>query len=330
MRRSRFLSHQADAFAFPPCRSICRNRRCQLFRAQGGEVCAALTDDWDTLLAGMAPLGPVALITHNPSLRLATLVERADFAREPMSGCFVELQSGLIADTHEWAYALAVQENRPPGAIFGFQFFDHMGQGQLKIVLTREARLEHFFSMIEAHGVGGYPPETAENEPTAGSQPAAPLAPERTLLRALWMRTRHETGSRFFPGLPGITRLTALQKVGTDLARPITPNHFLATLLGLRKKRLPAHFTLFNRHLSHSATLRVRQLEHCPQGVHFFDAEGEFHLSTESPLLYWVIRSNQGAAIEIIRPCGERVGLITGAQGREIGWEHLVAKLSQS
>ncbi|HWL54591.1 MAG TPA: ChuX/HutX family heme-like substrate-binding protein [Chthoniobacteraceae bacterium] len=326
MRRPRFLSHRADSFAFPPGHSICRSHHHQLFRAEGGEVCAALSCDWDALLSGMSELGPVALITHNRSVRLAMLVEQVDFAHEPLSDSYIELQSGLIADPQEWTYALAVQENLPSGAIFGFQFFDRTGQGQLKVVLTREAQLEHFFAMVEEHGVGGYPPACAEEPPSRTSDATPPLLPGRTLLRGLWKRTRHETGGRFFPGLPGITRLAALQNVGDDLARPITLNHFLATLMALRRKRLPARFTLFNRHLTHGVNLRARQLERCPQGVHLFDSEGEFHLSTESPLLYWLIRDGGQTSFEIIAPCGERVALVSGAPGREIGWEHLLAK----
>ncbi len=315
MKRTRPSSERIHPFAFPSAPAIDRGFRGHFFRAEGGEICVPLGNRWEELLGELEGLGPVALITHNSHVRLAALTAAPEFAPEPGSTSYTELRSGLHVESADWAYALAVQEEVILGTIFGFQFFDHHGKGQLKILLSREAQIEHFLWMLRRHGVGGYPPDPEAEVPGCG--PSNPVMPDREALRALWPITRHEIGGHFFPGLPGVTRLAAVQAVGEPYARQVGFEAVLAWILQLRRKGMLMRFSLYSRRLTHAATLAPHRVERCPQGLHLFDQENELHFLRGEELLYWVIRAGGHDALEVIDASGRRIGLISCGEPSE-------------
>jgi|GEM_PF-2877687 len=310
MNPSRLRSERTHPFVFPPRSSLEGERDGRFFQAEGGELCATLDSRWEALLGALGGLGPVAIILHNPHLRIASITRRLDFQPEPESGTFVELSSGLMVDPGDWAYALAVEERVPGGVIFGFQFFDHRGRGQLKLLLTRQARPAAFFDLLKAHVAGGFPPEVERADAVAEPVVPTPTPPGRRLLRRLWRVTRHETGGWFFPGLPGVSRLSVLRHVGQVYARPVAFESLIPLLLEARRAELPLRVTLFSHGAAHAICCLPRYVERCPEGLHLFDAESEFHLFSGEETLYWIISKGGHAAVEIISTTGQRLGLI--------------------
>jgi len=285
-----------------------------VFQARGGERCITLASRWSALLGAIAGFGEVAVIAQNRHLRLLTAAEPLEMQEDWEAGLFVDAATGLILDSRDWLYAIAVQERFRGGCSYGIQFFDRRGRGQFKVVLLDEEQLESFVATAEAFGVGGLPPEPEEEAaPPAGSLPLEQGEPLRESLRTLWKGTRHSLGGFFFPGLEGVPRLWALERVGRDLAAPLSEQSFLSAILFARRMALPLRVTLLNRGLHHTITLVPRAIERCPHGVHLFDDEAECHLHLESHLLFWAIQTERGSMIEIITAEGERIGLVEGA-----------------
>lgn len=133
-----------------------------LFNGERGERCVPLMACWPQLLGDCAELGPVALVAQNTGAQLARCVSEADFVPVPMSSEIVELRSGFVADTVGWSHALAVEEPTPGGSLFSLQFFGHDGAGLWKLLLTRDAQLEHFAGLVR-HYASGTPPPFAES-----------------------------------------------------------------------------------------------------------------------------------------------------------------------
>lgn len=316
---------RALGFAFSRGEALLGIEESQLFVAEDGEVCLTLAPCWSGLLNEISHLGPVALITHHSQARLVTCQGPAEFGMVPGSTTWVELNSGLSIDTRDWLFALAVEERVSNGALFGLQFFDRQGAGQLKVLLTSEANLENYLGLALRFGLGGLPPTVPAPHALNSSTPPSVL-PDVAALRALWPTARHDLPGRFFPGLPGVTRRAALETAGDDFARPLSGYHLVAALLYARRENLALRCTLFNDHLSHTVTLRLRHLERCPCALHIIDEHGEFHLLTEPGVQTWVIRQGSGPAVELITDEGDRVGLLSveGTAEQQEMWEQLL------
>jgi putative heme degradation protein len=165
-------------------------------------------------------------------------------------------------------------------------------------------------------------------EKKAAAPAGGPLiVPDRNLLTALWRGTRHETGGFYFPGMPGVKRITALQCAGHDLARKITFEQFTAAIVAARRYTIPLACHLFNAGLSQRVVLTPGRVERCHCGLHVFDTKGEIHIRPRENLTFWAIRtSNNGAALEWIDDSGVRSGMMefAGTEEQKMPWVRML------
>jgi len=247
-----------------------------LFTAERGERCVPLMPCWPELLSDFADLGPVALVSQNAFAQFARCVPEVEFAPVPGGTEVVELGSTFIADTAEWAHALAVEEPVPGGCLFSLQFFGADGAGLWKLLLTRDAQLEHFAGMVRHYASGAFPPEGR----------ACPASTPN--------------------------RLAELQRRGCALAQEVARETITSTLLAARREERALSVTVGRGGLSLSGTLVPRCLERCPCAVHAYDRDAEFHLATRETFRVWRVRERGASALEILDAGGALVARIAG------------------
>lgn len=247
------------------------------FMAERGERCVPLTACWPELLIDCQDIGPVALVSQNAGAQFARSVSDVDFAPVPGSTEMVELRSGLVADTSEWSHALAVEEPLLGGSLFSLQFFTPDGAGLWKLLLTRDAQLEHFAGMVRHYASGSPPP------------PPRPQSERSTL-----------------------TRVMELQQRGCGLAHEVPSETLAMTLLTARREERPLNISVGRNGLLLSGAVTPRSLERCPCAVHVYDHCSEVHLATGEDFSVWRVLERSRWTLEILDGDGALTARVGG------------------
>lgn len=311
--------NRALNFAFPQNGELLSGtEESGLFVARDGQICLQLVPEWEELLGAISRLGPLGIVTSHGEMRQALCVSGIEFVPMPGGNVYVGLSdagSELTLDAQDWMFALAVEEKTTLGTLFGFQFFDHQGRGQMKILLANESNLDGFVGIAMRFGADGVPPDSVESDQPHALVAAAQsgIAPDVETVRCLWPRTRHNIAGRFFPGMPGVTRQAALRAVGHEWATPMEAEKLVRAILDARRKQTPLRCTLFNCHLAHSIKLMPRRLERCERFLHVFDEAAEFHVPLTDMDIWrlWHVESCS-FSVDLLLPQGDRLGLIEG------------------
>jgi len=240
-----------------------------VFTAERGECCVRLVPCWLELLTDCADLGPVALISQSAGAQLARCVPRVEFAPVPEGGEIVELNSGLVADSAAWSHVLAVEEPTCGGCLFSLQFFTRQGEGLWKLLLTREAQLEHFTGMVRHY---------------ASDLPVPNLAG--------WVS-------------PQPPRIVELRGMGKAFAHPVPSETVATTLLAAHRESSALTISVGRSGLLLSGALVPRTLERCPAAFHAYDYNAEIHLAIEDEFRVWRVSERTGRVLEILDRDGE-------------------------
>lgn len=270
LQRHLFVRCPADAHQTLPDYS--------LFTADRGERCVPLTACWTELLSDCADLGPVALVSQNGGAQFARCVPQVDFAPVPCSEEIVELGSGLVGDMAEWSHALAVEEPILGGSLFSLQFFAFDGAGLWKLLLTRDAQLEHFGAMVRHYASGTPPPSP---------RPPSPI--------------------------PRATRLAQLQQGGCAYAHEVPRETLAMTLLSARREDRALSVTVGREGLVLGGKIIPRSLERCPCALHAYDHDAELHLATGENYSVWRVFHRGCWALEILDADGHLAVRLGGA-----------------
>lgn len=263
LQRHLFVRCPAEARHALPDRS--------LFVTDRSERCVPLTACWHEILSDCTDLGPVALVSQNTGAQFARCVSHVDFAPVPGSNDVVELGSDLVGDTAEWSHALAVEEPILGGSLFSLQFFAFDGAGLWKMLLTRDAQLEHFAGMVRHYASGTPPPEP----------------------RPQCVQPNN--------------RLSALQNLGCARAHEVPRETLAMTLLTARREERSLTVTVGRDNLSMGGTMVPRSLERCPCALHAYDHNSELHLATGDNCSVWRVRDRSKWILEILDADGRLV-----------------------
>jgi hypothetical protein len=246
-----------------------------LFTAERGERCVPLMACWPELLGDCAELGPVALVAQNTSAQLARCIAEAEFVPVPMSTEIVELGSGFVADTINWSHALAVEEPTPGGSLFSLQFFGYDGAGLWKLLLTRDAQLEHFAGLVR-HYASGTPP---------------PIADPR-------------------PGRTAACDFADAPQTDADPASEVPIEALISTFLEARRAAQPLTVTVSRENLVLTSAFVPRSLERCSCAIHAYDHDAELHLAIGGHLRVHRIARRQRRGLELWGTHGETIARI--------------------
>lgn len=239
------------------------------FTAERGERCIRLHACWSELLADCAELGTVAIVSQSAGAQFARCIPGLDFAPVPDCTEIVELGSGFVADTAAWSHVLAVEEPAPGGYRFSLQFFAQDGEGLWKLMLTRDAQLDHFAAMVRHYASGNLPPVPAKDRPATTS------------------------------------RLIELQAQGRARAYEVPHDALTTLLLAARREERALTVSVDRDGLQFCGSLVPRTLERCSCAFHAYDHRSELHLDTGEGFAVWWVRSRHGWALEILDAAGQ-------------------------
>jgi putative heme degradation protein len=318
--------NRGRTFAFTGQRPLRSGAMPGVFATGNGECCVWLAPLWEDLFSDLPQLGSVALIMHNEGAMLGATVPGVEFLAVPESEEFIEQHTGVSIRTTDLGSVLAVEEARSGVSLLSLQFFDLAGRGEFKLLLTAGSDLEYFYQFTHHYGLD-------ENPAPALLAAASPVPAPRSLVparaedvRALWPHLRHATPGRWLSGRPGVSRLDALALLGPAIAREVSREALILTVLTARRHGWVLRLALDREERRHETALVPRWVESCSGALHIFDEGAEAHLFPEQGGTVWRVRWAGECVLEWFDPTGERLLTMRGPRG-EPGWNVLMEEL---
>lgn len=204
------------AYSFPSLTfDLRRVRPDWCFEADGGTAMAIHLDgNWPGFFKNLRELGLVMVTAARGPVSMATAWEKPVFQSYPGGHEWLCLESGAELRPSAFGGGMAVVEDVGDQQVASFQFFDRNGEGCLKILVTNWSDHEVFEDLTARHASGR---RTLPFGQKAGTRTATPT-PDAKTVRQLWNGLSRSLPDTAFPGLEGVTRLSALEAVGQDLA----------------------------------------------------------------------------------------------------------------
>lgn len=204
------------AYSFPSSTFDLRRVRPEwCFEADGGTAMAIHLDgNWTRFFKHLADLGLVMVTAARGPVSMATAWEKPVFQTYPGGTEWLCLESGAEIRPSAFGGAMAVVENAGDQQVASFQFFDRNGDGCMKILVTNWSDHEVFEDLVARHASGR---RTLPFGQKADARPEMP-PPDNVAVRQLWNGLSHSLPDTAFPGMEGVSRLSALEAVGQDLA----------------------------------------------------------------------------------------------------------------
>ena len=284
---------------------------------------------------------PMDILKEIPRLGAVMALTRNAYCVHERHGRYLNVQSeqpvGLVLGpdidlrifysniSHVWA----VEENKRSS----IQFFDHSGQSVHKIYCTDQSNMAEYVAII-----GEYAAEPVWPIPVAypadQSRTYLPIMKqgreidkqaldelvleEDALLRQAWlaMTDTHDFYSliRRFK----LTRLAALQTIGDDLARRVTPEVVEEMLASVSRSGLPIMCFVANRGMIQIHTGSVKNIQRKGPWLNVLDEKFNLHLDTTSIGSVWIVSkpTSDGwvTSMEVFAEDGELIVQFFGAR----------------
>ncbi|TDU81149.1 putative heme degradation protein [Prosthecobacter fusiformis] len=204
------------AYSFPAQTFDLRRVRPEwCFEADGGAAMAIHLDgNWPRFFKHLRELGLVMATAARGPVSMATAWEKPLFQAYPGGDEWLCLDSGAEIRPSAFGGAMAVVEDAGGQQVASFQFFDRSGEGCLKILVTNWSDYEVYEDLVSRHASGRRTIQFGQKAETSPEMPA----PDTATVRQLWNGLSRSLPDTVFPGLEGVSRLSALAAVGQDLA----------------------------------------------------------------------------------------------------------------
>lgn len=204
------------AYSFPAQTFDLRRVRPELcFEADEGAALAIHLDgNWSKFFRNLRELGLVMVTAARGPISLATAWEKPQFQSYPGSDEWMCLESGSEIRPAAFGGGMAVVETVGDQQVASFQFFDRNGEGCMKILVTNWSDHEVFEDLVARHASGKRTVPFGQKSEARTETPP----PAQADVRKLWNGLSRSLPDSAFPGLEGVSRLSALEVAGQDLA----------------------------------------------------------------------------------------------------------------
>ncbi|SKB05369.1 Haem utilisation ChuX/HutX [Prosthecobacter debontii] len=185
------------------------------FDADDGAAMAIHLDGrWDKFFKNLRNLGLVMVTASRGPISMASAWEKPVFQSYPGTDEWICLETGSEIRPAAFGGAMAVVENVGDQQVASFQFFDRHGEGCLKILVTNWSDHEAYEDLVSRHASGRRTLDFGQKSEARTEMPS----PAQGNVRNLWNGLSRSLPDSAFPGLEGVSRLSALEMAGQDLA----------------------------------------------------------------------------------------------------------------
>ncbi len=274
---------------------------------------------------------PMDILKEIPRLGAVMALTRNDYCVHEKHGRYLNVQSdqpvGLVLGPDidlrmfysNWSHVWAVEENKRSS----IQFFDHAGQAVHKIYCTSQSNAAEYVAIIgEYAGEPVWPiPVTYPVDEARTYLPIltmSDLKDEHAVFRQAWlaMTDTHD----FYPLICrfNLTRLAALQAVGDDLAKRVTPEVIEEMLGSVSRSGLPIMCFVGNRGMIQIHKGAVKNIQRKGPWLNVLDDKFNLHLDTTKIDSVWIVSkpTSDGwvTSMEVFAESGELIVQFFGAR----------------
>lgn len=181
---------------------------------EGAAIAIHLDGNWPRFFKHLRELGLVMVTAARGPVSIATAWERPLFQSYPDGNEWLCLETGAELRPSAFGGAMAVVENIGDQQVASFQFFDRNGEGCLKILVTNWSDHEVYEDLVSRHASGRRTIQFGQKSEARAENPP----PDSATVRKLWNGLSRSLPDSAFPGMEGVSRLSALEAAGQDLA----------------------------------------------------------------------------------------------------------------
>ncbi|HEY1084747.1 MAG TPA: hypothetical protein VGE29_20950 [Prosthecobacter sp.] len=181
---------------------------------EGAATAIHLDGNWPRFFKHLKDLGLIMATAARGPVSMAAAWEQAHFQSYPGSDEWLCLESGAEIRPSAFGGAMAVVENVGDQQVASFQFFDRNGEGCLKLLVTNWSEYEVYEDLVARHASGRRTIQFGQKSEARTETPA----PDKATVRHLWNGLSRSLPDSAFPGMEGVSRLSALEAAGQDLA----------------------------------------------------------------------------------------------------------------
>lgn len=190
----------------------------ELLDAFAGCGATPLQPRWKEMMPEMPQLGPVLVLTRNPSVVIETTGCFDNVA--PEQGIVLGAQVDLRLFFDRWRFAFALDDTPSAGFRRSLQFFDDRGRAVLKVVANEQTDCQRFDEFVARWSLNPVAAVLTEAQPALNERRALDVDVEQ--LRTEW-RAMHETHDVFeLLRRYRLRRSEALPLLGEEIARSVT------------------------------------------------------------------------------------------------------------
>lgn len=310
------------AYSFPEDTFDFRVRHPKLyFETQNGNATAIRLDgNWQTFFKRLPELGLIMASTSSGSVSMATAWGSPAFHEYPGAAELVCLESGTELCPSALSGGIAVIEEYQGMQVASFQLFDRQGEGCLKLLLTNGSDLEVFDDLVKRHGIH-YRRELFGQKCETKLESAKP---NTVTVRRLWNGLSRSLPDSNFPGLDGVTRRTALEVAGKDLAWRLPYWVVRQAFQLMCEEDALMSGAIRNEAVFMPAKLVFSRWGQCDCGTTWYGPLSQLTLRTAEVHDIWATRFVRGASESISLEWYDPQGRFCGSMGvhRNAEWRH--------
>lgn len=264
------------AYSFPADTFDLRHLRPECcFEADGGTATAIHLDgDWPRFFRHLHHMGVMMVTAAHGPVSLATAWDSPRFESFPGSDELLCLETGGEIRPAAFGGGMAVVENVRGQQVASFQFFDRGGSGCLKLLVTNASDLDVFEDLAARHASRKRSVPFGQKN---GSPDMSP-PPETAQVRRMWNGLARSLPSSAFPGLEGVSRLSALEAAGGDLAWRLPRRVVRQALQQMTLSQAPLGAAVRNEAVFLPAGFYPSHWGECGCGTTFFSETSQFTL----------------------------------------------------
>lgn len=288
---------------------------------EGAALAIHLDGNWPRFFKHLKELGLVMVTAARGPVSMAAAWEKPAFQSYPGTDEWLCLESGVELRPSAFGGAMAVVETVGQQQVASFQFFDRLGEGCLKILVTNWSDHEVFEDIVARHASG------RRSIPFGQKSKVRPetSAPDTETVRGLWKGLSRSLPESAFPGMEGVSRLSALEAAGQDLAWRLPRRVVRQALQNMTLAQVPLGGAVRNEAVFLPTGFYPTHWGDCGCGTTFFGEASQLTLrGAKHRGQTWATRFTLGGeeviCVEIYNRCGEFSGGI-GLRPESAKWQ---------